>query len=54
MTAHTCVECHHPIPAGLAVLRSPSLRGVRAWHRECYALQLIPAQRVAESERGAR
>jgi len=27
MTAHTCAECHNPIPAGLAVLRSPSLRG---------------------------
>lgn len=46
MTIHTCHDCDHPIPAGLAVVRSISFVQ-RAWHRECYAWQ-IPTQRVPE------
>ena len=34
MTAHTCAECRHPIPHGLAVMRSRSFHLV-ALCREC-------------------
>jgi RNase P subunit RPR2 len=34
MTAHTCADCRHPIPHGLAVMRSRSFRLV-ALCREC-------------------
>jgi hypothetical protein len=47
-----CTECHHPIPAGLAVVRSVSFVQ-HAWHRECYAWQ-IPAQRVSADEKVTR
>ncbi|HET6628516.1 MAG TPA: hypothetical protein VFG91_01950 [Woeseiaceae bacterium] len=53
---HTCTDCHQPIPAGLAVLRSSLFRQL-PFHRECWAARkpaaFVPAQRTS-SESAAR
>jgi hypothetical protein len=46
MNQHTCTDCHQPITAGEAVLRS-ALFELVAWHRECYAWRLSPADAEA-------
>ena len=44
---HNCTDCHQPIPAGLAVLRSSNFRAI-AWHRDCYLLHQTRAQMATE------
>lgn len=41
---HRCEDCHHEIAAGEAVLRTVNFERL-AFHRECWALRLLPAQR---------
>ena len=51
-TKHTCTTCNHPIPTGLAVLRSQSFQLVAycqpcARERGIESPALLPAFRVA-------
>jgi hypothetical protein len=41
---HTCHDCQQAIPPGQAVLRAANFEQV-AFHRECWALRLVPPQR---------
>lgn len=45
---HVCHDCHQPIPRGEAVLRAVSFESL-AFHRECWALRLVPEQRTPDS-----
>jgi hypothetical protein len=44
---HICHECREPIESGHAVLRAVRFERI-AFHRECWALHMLPAQRQAE------
>lgn len=46
---HTCDECHQEIPAGEAVVRTVNFERL-AFHRECWAWRMIPAQRRPTDE----
>lgn len=46
---HTCTECHCEIPSGEAVLRTVNFERL-AFHRECWAFRLLPAQRRPADE----
>ena len=41
---HVCYQCHESIQPGLAVIRTLEFERV-AFHRDCWALRLVPAQR---------
>ena len=45
MNRYTCTDCHHPIPNGMAVIRSISLQRVTL-HRDCAELRGIHAATV--------
>lgn len=49
MTRYTCTDCHQPIPAGTAVLRSVSLE-LRAWCRECAPSPVVRSSRPTLAE----
>jgi len=44
MKSQLCADCGTEIAPGLAVVRSTMFETV-AFHRECWALRLLPAQR---------
>ncbi len=46
---HNCTECHHEIAPGQAVLRTVNFERL-AFHRECWAFRLLPAQRRPADE----
>jgi hypothetical protein len=46
---HTCTECHCEIVPGHAVLRTVNFERL-AFHRECWAFRLLPAQRRPADE----
>ena len=46
---HTCNDCHCEIPSGGAVVRTVNFERL-AFHRECWALRLLPAQRHPADE----
>lgn len=45
---HLCYECREPIESGRAVLRAVNFERV-AFHRECWALHMLPSPRPAEN-----